>query len=292
MGCGSGEVLPERRRLGTTSILYLKVSKLITKNPFYDISLSDFENFINSLNDKAIEENNYNKEKIIDEIITKYLENEENFTKKLFKDVVNNLSSKFDNILQNNKDLIILILFFLYLFLSDNQAGKRKLFKEKIKILFNKTNINIKNNNENENENKYNISMITYLIVNLIQMYTSSFWCFFVFFSFLNYYKGYDSVKFEKMINKYSIIKEVDSIIENDLNDIKNNLNISPDFLNFLVISEINNKIKNIFEKVEEGTTTISLDDNEINTIADSIYDAIYINNYVDYLFFGENHEY
>jgi hypothetical protein len=94
------------------------------------------------------------------------------------------------------------------------------------------------------------------------------------------------------MINKYSIIKEVDSIIENDLNDIKNNLNISPDFLNYLVISEINNKIKNIFEKVEEGTTTVSLDDNEINTIADSIYDAIYINNYVDYLFFGENHEY
>jgi hypothetical protein len=180
MGCGSGEVLPERRRLGTTSILYLKVSKLITNNPFYDISLSDFENFLNSLNDKAIEENNYNKEKIIDEIITKYLENEENFTKELFKDVVNNLSSKFDNILQDNKDLIILILFFLYLFLSDNQAGKRKLFKEKIKILFNKTDINIKNNNENEN--KYNISMITYLIVNLIQMYASSFWCFFVFF--------------------------------------------------------------------------------------------------------------
>ena len=290
MGCGAGEVLPDRRRLGTNSILFLKVLKLIKNNPFYEISLFDFENFLNSLKDKAIEENHFDKEKIIGEIITKYLDNEENFTKKLFKDVVNNLSSKFDNILQNNKDLIILILFFLYLFLSDNQAGKRKLFKEKIKILFNKSKNKIESNKKNEN--KYNVSMITYLIVNLIQMYTSSFWCFFVFFSFLNYYKGYDSVKFEEMINKYSIIKEIDSIIENDLNDMKNNINISPDFLNFLVISEINNKIKNIFEKVEEGTTTISLDDNEINTIADSIYDTIYVNNYVEYLFFGENHEY
>ena len=290
MGCGAGEVLPDRRRLGTNSILFLKVLKLIKNNPFYEISLFDFENFLNSLKDKAIEENHFDKEKIIGEIITKYLDNEENFTKKLFKDVVNNLSSKFDNILQNNKDLIILILFFLYLFLSDNQAGKRKLFKEKIKILFNKSKNKIESNKKNEN--KYNVSMITYLIVNLIQMYTSSFWCFFVFFSFLNYYKGYDSVKFEEMINKYSIIKEIDSIIENDLNDMKNNINISPYFLNFLLISEINNKIKNIFEKVEEGTTTISLDDNEINTIADSIYDTIYVNNYVEYLFFGENHEY
>ncbi len=171
--------------------------------------------------------------------------------------------------------------FFLYIFISDNQTGKRKLFKEKLIILFNKT---------KNDKNEYYISKITNIILFLIQMYTFSFSSFFVFFALWDYFD--ESNQYEDLINNNSVIKEVDSILKKHLKDLNMNENISPYFLNVLVISEINNKIKFIFEKVEEGKTTISLDDEEINIIADSIFDSIYINNYVDYLFFGENHEY
>ena len=36
------------------SILYLKISNLIINNPFYEISLSNFESTINTLNNKRI----------------------------------------------------------------------------------------------------------------------------------------------------------------------------------------------------------------------------------------------
>ena len=127
------------------SILFLKITKLITKNPFYNVPLSDFENTLNSLNNNTIKEQNFYIEVIIDKVISTYFQNEENFIKKLFKDVVKDSLSKYNNIIPDNKDLIILILYFMYIFLSDTQPGKRKLFKEKLKILLNKTIKNKKN---------------------------------------------------------------------------------------------------------------------------------------------------
>lgn len=276
-------LIEEEEEKNLISLLFLKISQLIIKNPFYNVPLSDFENTLNSLNNNAIKEQNYDIEAIIDKVISIYFQKEENFIKKLFKDVVKDSLAKYNNIIPDNNDLIILILFFMYIFLSDTQPGKKKLFKEKIKILLNKT---IKNKDKS---NEYDLTIVSNLLLNFMQMYTFSFSCFFIFFTFLDGFGDYNKAKFEEIINNNSVVNEVESIIDNNLKNI--NENISPHFLNVLVISEIYNKIKFIFEKANRNLI-FTMEDFEINILADSIYDSIYINNFVEYLFFGENHEY
>ena len=266
-------------------ILFLKISNLITNNPFYKISLSDFENTINILKFKIDNEPILDIKKIIEEITYKYLQNEENFVKILFKDIVNYAYFKFKYIVSDNNDIIFLILYFLYIFLSNKQPGKKKLFKEKIKLLLNKAVDDL------NKINQFKLSKLFNILINFVQMLTFSFGSFFVFFGLLDNFNNYNKEKFEEIINKKnSLINEVESIINNNLSII--NEKISPYFLNLLVISELNNKIKFIFEKVSENEEFIILQDYEINIIADSLFESININNYIEYLFFGENHDY
>ena len=307
MGCGSSPHIIENKEINASSllssniikkyknnnseteedlmpILYLKISNFITNNPFYEISLSNFEITINSINNNINKENFLDINIIIDEIIYKYLHKEKNFIKILFKDIVNYAYFKFKNIVPDNDDIIFLILYFLYIFLSNKQTGKQKLFKEKIKILLNKAKY------DTNKENHFNISIIFNILINFVQMFTFVFGGFFVFFCFLDNFDGYNKNKFEEIINKKNkLINDVESIINNNLNIL--NENMSPYFLNLLVISEINNKIKYLFEK-GGNEEFIILEDYEINIIAESLFETININNFVEYFFFGENHDY
>ena len=108
------------------TILYLKITKLITYNPFYDFTLIEFDTTLNDLNDKRNNENRFDNENVIDEIISKYLWNKQNYIKILFKNFVEYAVSKFNEILPDNEDLIILILYFLYFFLSKIICLKKK----------------------------------------------------------------------------------------------------------------------------------------------------------------------
>ena len=266
------------------TILYLKITKLITNNPFYDFTLIEFDTTLNDLNDKRNNENSFDNENVIDEIISKYLWNIQNYIKILFKNFVEYAVSKFNEILPDNEDLIILILYFLYFFLSKIQPGKKNLFKEKIKILLNKA------KNDSNEENKFKISLLHNLLINFIQMFTFCFGSFFLLFGFLDKFENYNKDSFEKIIKNNNIIKEVQSLLNNNFKNF--NENMSPYYLNLLIISEINNKINYLFDKVDENEEFIILEDNEIDIILESLIDTININNFVDYFFFGENREY
>ena len=269
------------------SILYLKINKLILDNPFYKIPLLEFENTLNNIKNKTINNKKFDRDNIINEIISKYLENQEIFIKMLFINIVNHAHLKLSNILDDNDDLMILIILFLYIFLSNRQPGKKKLFKEKIKILLNKT------KNELNNDNKYKISIIYNLLINFIQMFSFSFGTLFVFFTFLDNFEGYDKDKINQIITAYNNknpINDINNIINYNLRMINNNY--STHYLNLLIISEFNNKIKYLFEKVRKNEEFITLEDYEINIISETLFDSININNFVEYLFFGENHEY
>lgn len=266
------------------TILYLKITKLITNNPFYDFTLIEFDTTLNDLNDKRNNENSFDNENVIDEIISKYLWNKQNYIKILFKNFVEYAVSKFNEILPDNEDLIILILYFLYFFLSGIQPGKKNLFKEKIKILLNKA------KNDSNEENKFKISLLHNLLINFIQMFTFCFGSFFLLFGFLDKFENYNKDSFEKIIKNNNIIKEVQSLLNNNFKNF--NENMSPYYLNLLIISEINNKINYLFDKVDENEEFIILEDNEIDIILESLIDTININNFVDYFFFGENREY
>jgi len=264
-------------------ILYLKITKLIIDNPFYKISIDSFKQV-------DISNGDYNNiDDILKEIISEFFEKQESFVQTLFKDVVKYSNYKFKALIQdeNEIELIKIIITFLYLFLSEPQPGKKELFNENFKLLLNKIDKDNNNENNKNNENKYKISALFTLLINLIQMLSFTFTSLFVFFTILDNFENYKKENFEDIINAKTPIKEVESIINSNLRKI--NENISPNFLSSLIISEINNKIISLIDENQEFNI---LEDYQIKLISDSVFDSIYINNYVDYLFFGENHDY
>ena len=268
-------------------LLYQKLEILIEKNPFYDISLTYFENIFvsikNNLDDKNKNRHDYNNE-IIDEIIKAFYNDGKNYIKELSKKVINYALINYNFGLDQEKSnhLIEIIIELIFVFLTNNQKGKKDMFRKNlIEILK-----NIKQNKDDNN--KYMKENIFNLIINLVEIHTFFFVVFFLYFSFSEVIIS-DYNNYEKIINEDSAINNINTFVESNLNKI--NANISTNYLNILIISEINNKIKNCFEDDNEEDI-ISLDENKINLISDSIYEIININNYVKFIFFGENHDF
>ena len=262
-------------------ILYKKIEKFIKLNPFYKIKISEFEDSLNSVKNSDINDNN----KIIDSIITTFFEKEESFVKSLFIKTVEYSIKKYDLGFnsEKNKDLVISIIIFIYILLTDNKQGKKDLFRKNIINL-----LNNKNKNKDEISNKYQREDIFNLIMNIVQMHIFFFKNFFMYFAFSEIFI-HDNSDYKKIINEDLAINKIDSFIESYLNKI--NENISSDFLNFLFISEINNKIKSFFE-AENEEEFIILEENQLYKICDSIYESININNFINFIFFAENHIY
>lgn len=262
-------------------ILYKKIEKFIKLNPFYKIKISEFEDSLNSVKNSDINDNN----KIIDSIITTFFKKEESFVKSLFIKTVEYSIKKYDLGFnsEKNKDLVISIIIFIYILLTDNKQGKKDLFRKNIINL-----LSNKNKNKDEISNKYQREDIFNLIMNIVQMHIFFFKNFFMYFAFSEIFI-HDNSDYKKIINEDLAINKIDSFIESYLNKI--NENISSDFLNFLFISEINNKIKSFFE-TENEEEFIILEENQLYKICDSIYESININNFINFIFFAENHIY
>ena len=269
-------------------LLYQKLQILIDKNPLYNTSLTYFKNSFNSIKNKIDVKNknqhDYNNE-IIEEIIKAFCKDEKDFIKDLFNKVVKHALTNynFGIVQENNNCLIEIIIELIFIFLTNNQKGKKEMFRKNFKEL-------LKNINENkdDNNNKYREENIFNLIINLVEIHTFFFVNFFLYFTFAEVIiNGYDN--YEKMIKEDSAIKNINTFVESNINKI--NANISSNYLNMLIISEINSKIKSCFE-LENEEDIISLDENKINLISDSIYEIINITNYTKFLFFGENHNF
>ena len=264
--------------------IYQKLEKFIGQNPLYNIEISKFEDFLNSIEIKKTEEKNNNKE-IIDKFISLFFNNVKNYVKILFNKVIEYSFEKYSFGINNkNKNILIkVILIFIYIFFTENKAGKKSLFKKNILELLK---YNIENNDEKNN--KYKRENVFDLFINMVQIHTIFFENFLLYFALSETIKNeYDN--YEKIINEDSAINKINSFVESNLKII--NDNISSDYLNLLFISEINNKIHSCLQWKNEEDFFI-LDENEINIISDSIYENIDIYNYLKFIFFGENHNY
>ena len=264
--------------------IYQKLEKFIGQNPLYNIEISKFVDFLNSIEIKKTEEKNNNKE-IIDKFISLFFNNVKNYVKILFNKVIEYSFEKYSFGINNkNKNILIkVILIFIYIFFTENKAGKKSLFKKNILELLK---YNIENNDEKNN--KYKRENVFDLFINMVQIHTIFFENFLLYFALSETIKNeYDN--YEKIINEDSAINKINSFVESKLKII--NDNISPGYLNLLFISEINNKIHSCLQWKNEEDFFI-LDENEINIISDSIYEIIDINNYMKFIFFGENHNY
>ena len=264
--------------------IYQKLEKFIGQNPLYNIEISKFEDFLNSIETKKTEEKNNNKE-IIDKFISLFFNNLKNYVKNLFNKVIEYSFEKYSFGINNkNKNILIkVILIFIYIFFTENKAGKKSLFKKNILELLK---YNIENNDEKNN--KYKRENVFDLFINMVQIHTIFFENFMLYFALSETIKNeYDN--YEKIINEDSAINKINSFVESKLKLI--NDKISSDYLNLLFISEINNKIHSCLQRKNEEDFFI-FDENEINIISDSIYEIIDINNYLKFIFFGENHNY
>ena len=264
--------------------IYQKLEKFIGQNPLYNIEISKFEDFLNSIETKKTEEKNNNKE-IIDKFISLFFNNVKNYVKILFNKVIEYSFEKYSFGINNkNKNILIkVLLIFIYIFFTENKAGKKSLFKKNVLELLK---YNIENNDEKNN--KYKRENVFDLFINMVQIHTIFFENFLLYFALSETIKNeYDN--YEKIINEDSAINKINSFVESKLKII--NDNISSDYLNLLFISEINNKIHSCLQRKNEEDFFI-LDENEINIISDSIYEIIDINNYMKFIFFGENHNY
>ena len=264
--------------------IYQKLEKFIGQNPLYNIEISKFVDFLNSIEIKKTEEKNNNKE-IIDKFISLFFNNVKNYVKILFNKVIEYSFEKYSFGINNkNKNILIkVILIFIYIFFTENKAGKKSLFKKNILELLK---YSIENNDEKNN--KYKRENVFDLFINMVQIHTIFFENFLLYFALSETIKNeYDN--YEKIINEDSAINKINSFVESNLKII--NDNISSDYLNLLFISEINNKIHSCLQWKNEEDFFI-LDENEINIISDSIYEIIDINNYMKFIFFGENHNY
>ena len=112
-------------------ILYLKMTKLIIGNPFYKTPLDTFKQL--NIFDRRFN----NIDDILNEMISMFYEKQESFVQNLFKYIVKYSYIKFKVLMpyENEKDIIKLILNFLYIFLSEPQPGKKELFYENLKSL-------------------------------------------------------------------------------------------------------------------------------------------------------------
>ena len=253
-------------------LIYTKLEKFVQINPFYNIKLNIFQN---SLNDTK------NKENTIEEIMNLFFNDKLSFIKKLFHQVIKDTINKFNfGFNPDSNDLIILIFYFIYIFCTENKAGKRALFQENFKKIL-----------KNSNDNKYNRENFFEAIINLVEMHTSFFEYFFLYFAFREVFDN-NNKNYNEIFNNDSFINDINTYIDTKLKMI--NENFSSSFLNYLILSEINNKIQPFIENENniDNEEMIILDENKINLISDKVYDSLYIKNYIQILFFGDNRNY
>lgn len=253
-------------------LIYTKLEKFVQINPFYNIKLNIFQNSLNDIK---------NKENTIEEIMNLFFNDKLPFINKLFHQVIKDTINKFNfGFNPDSNDLIILIFNFIYIFCTENKAGKRALFQENFKKIL-----------KNSNDNKYNRENFFKTIINLVEMHTSFFEYFFLYFAFREVFDN-NNKNYNEIFNNDSFINDINTYIDTKLKMI--NENFSSSFLNYLILSEINNKIQPFIENENDidNEEMIILDENKINLISDKVYDSLYIKNYIQILFFGDNRNY
>ena len=274
-----------KKKIDISFILYQKLEKFIQLNPFYNISISEFEETLNSIKNQVQKENDNNKDIIIDSITKIYFNDKITFIKPLFIKVIDyslenyNFGIKYEN----NSDIIFIIITFIFILLTDNKQGKKYLFRKNIFEI-------LRNIKENKGEYKYNRKQLFNFIIKIVQIHTNFFKYFLLYFAFCEIFVNENAV-YNKIIKEDSTINKINSFIEYNLGKINENLSV--EFLNFLFISEINNKLKSYLEEVDnEDDISILFNDDKIIKVINAIYEIINNNNFISFLLFGENKNY
>ena len=241
---------------------------MIIYNPFYEISYNDFMKYLNSINEKNLN----NK---IEKICKNYNFNE--FSSSLYKDVLYMANKKFQNIFPENYDYSNDIIMIVYLFTTRNIES---LFKEK-KELLEKIILKVSKNSNNEIlTGKFYI-----IVLNIISFLLFSFISLFISIPILSLYYNlnkedlYDLLVLKKNITKIKC-EDINILIKEILQKISLDKINSNDIICHL-LNNIFSPISDIIEK-NPNVETINLSDKEIESVILNIEKIFNLNTFYD----------
>ena len=268
MGCGGIDLL-QNYDIDLFSQILKKIKRfMIIDNPFYQISYNDFMKYLNSINEKDLN----NK---IEKICKNYNFNE--FSSSLYKDVLYMANKKFQNIFPENYDYSNDIIKIVYLFTTRNIES---LFKDK-KELLEKIILKVSKNSNNEIlTGKFYI-----IILNIISFLLFSFISLFISIPILSLYYNldkedlYDLLVLKKNITKIKC-EDINILIKEILQKISLDKINSNDIICHL-LNNIFSPISDIIEK-NPNVETINLSDKEIESVILNIEKIFNLNTFYD----------
>ena len=268
MGCGGIDLL-KNYNIDLFSLILKKIKRfMIIYNPFYEISYNDFMKYLNSINEKDLN----NK---IEKICKNYNFNE--FSSSLYKDVLYMANKKFQNIFPENYDYSNDIIMIVYLFTTRNIES---LFKEK-KELLEKIILKVSKNSNNEI-----LTVKFYIIVlNIISFLLFSFISLFISIPILSLYYNlnkedlHDLLVLKKNITKIKC-EDINILIKEILQKISLDKINSNDIICHL-LNNIFSFISDIIEK-NPNVETINLSDKEIESVILNIEKIFNLNTFYD----------
>ena len=277
MGCGSSQNENQSERIVILKKIKSKVLELIKNNPFFNISIKDFNNFMEEESKK-----NNSIEEISKNIITEFFEEEENIIDCIFKNVAKFSYSKLRYIFKNDKEINILIFYFIYIFLTGNQKGRNQLLYEKIKKLLEKIKINEANGKWQFRSGKF-----SFLFLNLIQFYTFSFIYFFCGPAILEITTDFKKIDLEIIFSNGKKAKKYEpSNINKLLNDYlySINNNVQPNIINYIILTDVLQPMSDyIMENKDEEIFFIESE--KLNEILDVLIEKLDHNYYLEFIF-------
>ena len=232
MGCGSSQNENQSERIILLKKIKSKILELIKNNPFFNIPIKDFNNFM-------LEESKKNNtiEEISNNINNKFFEEEENITKCIFKNVAQFSYSKFRYIFKNDKEINILIFYFIYLFLTKEQKERNQFLYEQVYKLLEKIKID-----EENGKLQFKSGKFSFLFLNLIQFYTFSFIYFFCGPAILEITGDFKKIELETIFSNGKKAKKYEP---NNINKLLNNYlyfinnNIQPNIVNYIILTDV-----------------------------------------------------
>jgi len=263
-----------------------EIVQMVTKNPFYNVHVKDFRNF---MKDIKKEKENITKDYIMDSMIEKYIENEDDINRFIFKSVINFSFDRFLNVFHEELDenLIPIIFNIIFLFLTQRQKGIKKEMRRDLCTLFETLKLEVKVTEKTE-KIKFKTGRFSFLIYNLIQMCS---------FCFLNFFCGPATLKIaenfseddidtvfsekESKFEKYQP-ENINKIVNHQLNKI--NIIIKPQLINALILSQALQPISDYITKNKDEEVFL-LDSIKLIEIFDVLIDKMDYENYIDLFF-------
>ena len=303
MGCSTVTQENEENKIEEKIAVRDEIVQLVTKNPFYNVHIKDFRKFMKQF--KAVpssevsepdeDEPQITKEYIMEKIIEKYLENNEEIYKYLFRSVVNFSFERFSKVFHGNEfdeEIIPIIFNIIFIFLTQRQKGLKKEMKLDLCILFEKIKLKVEIKEKSE-KIKFNTGKFSFLILNLIQLCSFCFLSFFCGPATLSILENYNEkvleVVFSDDEDKSDSYKpeKINKIVNQQLKEI--NTIIRPEIINSLILTQTLQPISDdINENKDEEQ--FKIDTLKLIDIFDLLIDKMDYENYID-LFFNTGDE-